>query len=132
MGLLEHHLQGLDDEGCILTLGSFVHAVKLGDNMKKLPHMSADSVSNYLVSAHQYLELLLGRKILILDKNHGGKCDPYHPFLAQQLSDWPRWHKPSDRYKPYTVDKFVALCQWLLRSPTTTSAFFGKIHSFCS
>ena len=35
MGLSEHHLQKLDDGGCILLLTTYVKAVKQGDNHLK-------------------------------------------------------------------------------------------------
>ena len=129
MGVSEHDLQKLeDDEACVLFLGTYLNKVKSGDNHLRRPDLASDTVRNYLVSAWKFLELLLGRNINIMDSNHGGKRAKYHPFLSVQLADRQRWHKPSERYEPYTVDMFQALATWLLAAPDRDLCFLGKVH----
>ena len=87
MGWREHGLRELDDNGCLMVLGTYVRAVKQGYNKQSRDDLMADTISGYLVSAHRYLQALTGRKFPILDPNHGGKDKRYHPFLSEQISD---------------------------------------------
>mmetsp|Transcript_4851 Transcript_4851/g.11526 ORF Transcript_4851/g.11526 Transcript_4851/m.11526 type:complete len:423 (-) Transcript_4851:118-1386(-) len=128
LGLTQHYLQKLTDRQCLFVLAVFVSKVKRGDNKQNRTDLAADTIRNYMVSAHRYLQLILGRNIDILDRHHGGKRDRYHPMLAQQISDRRRWYKPSEKKEPYTVDMFLALKRWLDRAPDPKSCFLGKFH----
>mmetsp|Transcript_24010 Transcript_24010/g.58691 ORF Transcript_24010/g.58691 Transcript_24010/m.58691 type:complete len:460 (-) Transcript_24010:1324-2703(-) len=128
MGIREHNLRELDDEGFIFFLGVYVKAVKSGDNHWKRPNLAADTVRNYLTSAHRYLEFILDRRIDIMDSHHGGKRPRLHPFLGQQIADRRRWYKPSERYEPFTLDMFEALAKWLEKAPDAQMCFLGKVH----
>ena len=128
MEFSEHDLRQLDDRQCLMVLGTFVREVKLGYNKKQLTDMTADTIRGYLTSAHRYLELLLGRHIPIMDPNHGGKSQRYHPFLSEQLADRRRWTKPKPRYEPYTVEMFVSLEQYLSTFKDSLSSFVSLEH----
>jgi len=128
MGLTEHHLRKLTDEQCILMLGSYVREVKMGNNSHQRTDLAADTIRGYVKAAHMLLELMLGRDINILDKNHGGKRNKHHPFIGQQIADRRRWYKPRERYEPFTVDMFNVLADEILTAPDSASGFLGKVY----
>jgi hypothetical protein len=128
MGLSEHHLQKLDDGGCILLLVTYVKAVKQGDNHLKRSNLQSDTIRNYLVSAHRVFETILDRSVNIMDQNHGGKRPRLHPLLAQLIADRRRWSQPKPRYEPFTVDMFRALANWIAKAPDPDLCFLGKVQ----
>mmetsp|Transcript_4855 Transcript_4855/g.11562 ORF Transcript_4855/g.11562 Transcript_4855/m.11562 type:complete len:159 (-) Transcript_4855:113-589(-) len=102
-------LRGLDDQQCLMILGTYTHDVKRGYNHEKRSDYAPDTIRGYLKAAHGYLQALLARDIYIMDPHHGGTKPRLHPFLGDQLAGRRRWRKPKPRYEPFTVDMFLAL-----------------------
>ena len=129
MGLTQHDLGSLDDQTCILLLGTYIMAVQQGDNKMKLLNMSAQSITNYLQAAHSWLEVHQGRHIDILDPNASSKSSKYHPFLGQQIADCRAWYKPSKKKEPYTAEMFEALAKALAAQADPLRTFVDKVYA---
>jgi len=63
MGLGEHDLRELDDQQCLMILGTYTHDVKRGYNHEKRSDYAPETIRGYLKSAHGYLQALLARDI---------------------------------------------------------------------
>lgn len=111
-----------------MVLGTFVRDVRRGFNKKHRDDLMADTIRGYLVSAHRYLQALLGRTIPIMDPNHGGKNPRFHPFLGEQIADRRRYQQPKERYEPFTSEMFEVLSARLAESSNTLLSFVGMEH----
>ena len=128
MGFTKHHLRELSPHATISVLGTYLFDCKLGNNKKKLKDLTATTLSNYLVAAHSYLEVLQGRHIDIMDASFGGKARRYHPYLANQLSERRKWTKPRLKKEPLTTEMFQALAKLLANTSDKETAFLSQAY----
>lgn len=80
------------------------------------------------MSVRRFLEWVLQREIDVYDPHFQGKQRRLHPFLGQQLQDRKRYHQPTPKKEPYTVDMFVALHRLVLNAPDAHLCFLGKVY----
>ena len=129
MGLTEHDLRALNQDNCISVLGAFIYALQKGDNKKHLLNVCAQTQTNYLSSAHRFIETLQGQHVDILDPHSTGKNKRYHPCLGQQIADCRSWTQPKQKKEPYTMDMFVALVAAFQAHSDPIRCFLGKDYA---
>jgi hypothetical protein len=87
----------------LAILGQYTQDIKRGDNLDGRTDLLAGTIRNYLTSAVDFLRVLLGRPISILDPltlTH--KTPSLNPFLKGMLGQRTAWQKPKARILPWT------------------------------
>jgi hypothetical protein len=125
----EDNLKRLNDEECVLLLGSFLSEVKAGDNMKQSVALKAQMLTNYLSVAHAFLQVVLARPVNIYDAQSLARQPRYHPFLGQQLAEHQKWAQPATKKEPFTADMFQWIHDTLLADSNPTEVFFGRRYA---
>ena len=96
----------LSDGECLNTLALFLHDVANGHNLVTTDTLTPSTLTNYLVAAKHYLQLVRG---CFLQTHCPENPNNLHPVLAHQLAFRRKWFRPSDRREPITHDMFANL-----------------------
>jgi hypothetical protein len=110
----------------VVLLGTFLREVKAGHNMVQSVALKAQTLTNYLSSAHAYLQVALARPVNIYDPQSLARQPRYHPFLGLLLAERRKWAQPAAQKEPFTADMFQWLHDTLLADPNPAMVFFGR------
>jgi hypothetical protein len=125
--LTSTNLQSLNDDNCVLLLGSFLCDVNAGNNMVQSGDLKAQTLDQLSFSGPRFfLQVVLVRPVNIYDTQSLARQPRYHPFLGQQLAERRKWAQPTAKKEPFILaDMFQWLHDRLLADPNPTAVFFG-------
>ena len=122
--ITQHHLLRITQPEVLRVLGTYLHDLKLGRNLKNL-HLAGQTLRNYMNAALTFIETIQQTYISIADPHSSSGIPKLHPYLRDLIQQRIIWREPEKRYEPYTARMFEVMQQTLLAS-TAKTAFLSK------
>jgi hypothetical protein len=120
-------------QGQVLAIiGTYMQALKNGDNHKNLDDLCTDTIMGYIHAAALYLETQCNITVpLYIQKGGAHKQNTLNPFLSNLLVDRRNWKKKRDKKEPLTGSILDAMLELVALDPQGILSAMSAVYDWC-